>query len=485
MEELTGGSVKILIHHGDERAELWSRNFIEVDEVIPKVPQIENEMVNNHPQNRRTAKKVNFPHTLLFPCRNRSFRLCFDRDSAIHNFCILSYSFLYRKGTIHPPHLMGILYNSPGMVYLDYAANFPVSSEVLKTLCETELFHFGNAVSKHPAGESSLEEYKRLNQKALRLFGVDPSEFEIVYTSSASESNNLAIKGIYESYQGLGKQILTSEFEHSSVNAALGYLKEKGADIQMVSTTCEGKIDLDDLRAKLTKETILLCLCLVESETGAIEPYQEVEEILKDFPNCHLLIDATQAIGKIPLDLRGIDLLTCTPHKFGGLIGTGFLLKRKTTVLTPLIHGGMSVSPYRSGTTPLGLIASSVKALELAMEGLNAHYESVSALRKHLLEGLSAIPSIQINSPSDFPYILNLSLKGKRAKEVTSKLAQKGICVSQKSACSIPNTPSKTIMAIYRDRARALSSFRVSLSYLTTQKEIDALTEVLKEIANE
>lgn len=371
------------------------------------------------------------------------------------------------------------------MIYLDYAANFPASREVLKTLSETELAYFGNAISKHPAGKSSFEKYERLNEKALQLFGVDPKEFEIVYTSSASESNNLAIKGVYESYQGLGKKILTSEFEHSSVNAALDYLKEKGADVQMVSTTSEGKINLDDLKSKLANETILLCLCLVESETGSVQPYQEVEEILKSYPNCHLLIDATQAIGKFPLDLRGIDMLTCTPHKFGGIIGTGFLLKREDTVLTPLIHGGMSVSPYRSGTTPLGLIASSVKALDLAMEGLDEHFQYVSTIQKRLLEGLSAIPSVQINSPLDFPYILNLSLKGKRASEVTAKLAEKGICVSQKSACSIPNTPSKTIMAIYHDRARALSSFRVSLSYMTTEGEIDAFIAALKEIAHE
>lgn len=370
------------------------------------------------------------------------------------------------------------------MIYLDYSANCPVKPEVLKALVDTESQFSGNVVSSHPAGQASREKYESLNLKALQLFGVAPSDYEIVHTSSASESNNLAIKGIYESYKGFGTHILASGFEHSSVNATLGHLKESGAEVEIVDTDIHGQINISDLKYKLRKNTILLCLNLLESEAGTLQPYKEIEQILKDFPNCHFLLDATQAIGKIKLDLREIELLSCTPHKFGGIIGTGFLLKKKAAILTPLIHGGVSVSPYRSGTTPLGLIASSVKALELAQRDLDANFNKVSLLRSRLIKGISGIPNLLVNSPTEFPYIINMSLMGKRASSVVQELAQRGICVSQKSACSIPNTPSKTIMAIYHDKNRALSSFRVSLSYQTTPEEIDAFLKSIKEIAN-
>ncbi len=371
------------------------------------------------------------------------------------------------------------------MIYLDFAANAPVRKEVLETFARVESAYYGNAISIHPAGQASKEEYDRLNKKALGLFGVPESDYEIVYTSSASESNNLAIKGIYESYAGYGIHILASEFEHSSVNAALGYLKEKGASVEMVSTSERGEIDLEDLKRKLTDKTILLCLNLVESETGSVQPYREIIDILKEHRNCHFLLDATQAIGKIPLDLRGIDLLSCTPHKFGGIIGTGFLLKKKSTVLTPLIHGGANVSPYRSGTTPLGLIASSVKALELAINAQERNYKKVMALHEHLCSRLESIKGLQINSPTSFPYIINCSVTGKRASAVVRSLSEKGICVSQKSACSVPNTPSKPIMAIYHDKTRALSSFRISLSSTTATEDIDCLANALEEIVHE
>lgn len=371
------------------------------------------------------------------------------------------------------------------MIYLDYSANFPVREEVLQALCETERDYRGNVVSVHPEGDRSKKKYEELNAQILSLLRLDPKEYEIVYTSSASESNNLAIKGIYESYLGFGKHILVSEFEHSSCNAALGYLKEKGADVEFVSTSEKGMMDLGDFKAKLRQDTILVVLSLVESEAGAIQDYQGVERTLKDYPHAHFLLDATQAVGKIPVEFGGTDLVSFAPHKFGGVIGTGVLVKKKSTVLTPLIHGGHSVSLYRSGTTPLGLIASTEKALELALSELPEHLEQAKAMHGYLLEKLKSIKDVQFNSTSDFPYIVNISLGNRPASLVVSELASRGICVSQKSACSIPNTPSKTIFSIYHNRARALSSFRISLSYLTKEGEIDSLIDALKEIEDE
>lgn len=369
------------------------------------------------------------------------------------------------------------------MIYFDYSANFPIDSKVLECFNSVEREYFGNAVSSHVAGYKTLDRCKKATDELLDTLKLDKNEYEVIFTSSASESNNLAIKGIFNSYSGFGNHILCSPFEHSSITATLGYLKETyGAEIEQIPLDKEGRISVEKLKYKLRIDTILVCLILAESETGRIQPYKEVIDLLKYCPRVHLLIDATQVMGKVDLDYNGIDLLTFTPHKFGGIVGTGFLIKKKKTVLTPLIHGGVSLSMYRSSTFPTGLYVSSIEAVKIAYSSMNEHYQYVLNLYNYLIDNLKQFQNIDINSFYDFPYILNISIKDTKASDVVKYLSDNDICVSQKSACSIKNTPSKTIMAMYSNRARALSSFRISLSYLTKKEEIDQLIKVLRGI---
>ncbi len=367
------------------------------------------------------------------------------------------------------------------MIYLDYSSNHPVEDEVLKTFLSVEKKYYGNCNSLHQLGKESLEFYKALNSSVLSLFRLSEEEYEVIYTSSATESNNTVIKGIYESYNGFGRKMLSSEFEHNSVNATLSYLKNKGADIELVETETNGKLSLSDLKSKLTKDTLLVSVALVESEVGTIQDYRGIQDAIKDYPNTFYLCDATQAIGKLPLDLSGLDFITFSPHKFGGIIGTGVLIKKKNIILTPLLHGGKSVSIYRSSTFPLGLMASVEKALSLSLSHLDEHYKKVSELSSYLRSEISKMKGVIINSPLGNPYILNFSILNKKGGDIVSYLSDHDICISQKSACSLSNTPSKAVMAIYHDKKRALSSVRISLSYLTTKDEIDALIERLKE----
>ncbi len=365
------------------------------------------------------------------------------------------------------------------MIYFDNAANRPVKDEVLDELIRTEKEYMGNSNSLHKAGINAHKKYLELQAKVFELFNLDPNEYDLIFTSSATESNNLAIKGIYESYSGFGNVFLSSEFEHSSTNAALAYLKDKGCIVSLIPTTSEGKLSIDTLKAKLNDECLLLCLSLVESEVGVIQDYHEVQEVLKG-TNCRLLLDATQAIGKIKLDLNGIDMISFSGHKFGGLTGTGILLKRKDIILTPLLHGGKSESQYRSGSFPLGLFASLVKALELALTQEESNYAYVSGLSSYLRDELSKINGICLNSFSGNPYINNFSMDGVPGGEMVRFLSENDICISQKSACSVPQTPSKTINAIYHNKQRALTSFRISLSEMNTKEEIDTLINVLR-----
>ena len=202
----------------------------------------------------------------------------------------------------------------------------------------------------------------------------------------------------------------------------------------------------------------------MDSELGTIQPVSEIAEILRDFPGCRLHVDATQAMGKIPVCLDGIDTLSFTPHKFYGLNGSGMLYKKKDLILEPLIHGGHSTTIYRSGTPALSLAAAAKCALSDAI----SH------------------PGVSINSPEDaVPHILNVSVKGIRGTRMQKALNEKGICVSVKSACAVEGTPSKAVYAVCRDRNRAINSFRISLSHLTTKKELDTFLQAFLECCKE
>lgn len=365
------------------------------------------------------------------------------------------------------------------MIYLDNAANRPVKKEVLEELLKVESEYQGNSNSVHEAGSLAHKKYLELVKETFSLLNLDEDEYDLIFTSSATESNNLAIKGIYESYQGFGNTFLSSEFEHSSVNATLAYLKDKGANISLISTKEDGKLSLEDLKKKLNNDCLLLCLAMVESEVGTLQGYKKVQESLKG-SQCRLLLDATQAIGKFPLDLNGIDMISFGGHKFGGICGTGILLKKKDVILTPLFHGGKSESQYHSGSMPLGLFASFVKALSLAISSEKENYAYVKKLSDYLRSSMLEIKGIELNSFEGNPYINNFSFKGTPGWKIVNYLSEKGICISQKSACSVPQTPSKVINAIYHDKQRALSSFRISLSEDNTKEEIDILLNAIR-----
>lgn len=366
------------------------------------------------------------------------------------------------------------------MIYLDYAANHPVRKEVLEEFIKVEERYYGNANSLHNLGKESLSFFEEMNSKFFKLLKLDPNKYEIIYTSSATESNNMVIKGIYSSYGGYSNLFLSSQFEHSSINSPLAYLKDLGANISLINTDKNGKCSIEDLKEKLKNKPILTCLCAVESEVGTIQDYKDFQKEINKSDG-FLLLDATQAIGKINFEFNGYDFISFAPHKYGGIIGTGILIKRKDIVLTPLHHGGKSISLYRSSTPALGLIASSIKATEIALKEQEGNFNKVKELSDYLVNELKKIDNIRINSFLENPYIINISIKGKKAYESVEYLNKNGICVSQKSACSLINTPSKVINAIYHDKQRAMESFRISISELTKLDEIKTLIKTLGE----
>lgn len=362
------------------------------------------------------------------------------------------------------------------MIYLDYSANTPCDAAVLERFCSAEKQFIGNPNSSHSAGRSANAALSEITASIAARLGVQPCE--IIYTSGASEANNLGIKGIARSSRHHGKHIISTPLEHASVSAPLTYLQEQGYEIDIVNIGRDGKVELAHLRELLRKDTVLVAVCAVDSELGTVQPIHEIAEILKDYPNCSFHVDATQAIGKIDFSFDGIDTASLAAHKFYGLNGSGILFKRKELVIEPLIHGGVGTTLYRSGTPTLSLAAALDTALELALTELNERNRIVKERNSALRTALSAYPKVRINSPDEaVPHILNISVQGVKAGIFQAALDKAGICVSVKSACSVDGTPSRAVFAVSRNRQNALSSWRVSISHLTTEDEI---TQFLK-----
>ena len=366
-------------------------------------------------------------------------------------------------------------------IYLDYCADTPPDSSVLQIYADTAVSCFANPNSVHPAGEQAKQIIQASLETIADLLHIYPEE--MIFTSSASEANNLAIKGLSFSSRRRGKHIVTTFLEHSSVSGALTFLQEQGWEIDMIHLDEQGRTDLNHLKKILRKDAVLCSVCAVDSELGIIQPVAEIAELLKQYPNCCFHVDATQAAGKIPLDIiMQADLVSLAPHKFYGLKGCGILVKKQDIILEPLIHGGASTTLYRSGTPDAPAVAACAHALKLAMQKLPERMEHVRKLNQFLRENLLQNSRFRINSPEHaVPHILNVSVNGIKGEEMRRRLSSQNVCISVKSACAVLNTPSRAVMALTHDRKNALSSWRISLSHLTTLEELEEFLFLLKQ----
>jgi cysteine desulfurase len=359
------------------------------------------------------------------------------------------------------------------MIYLDYTATTKPEKEVLDTYVEVSEKYFGNTNSLHGFGAECEKLEKEAIKQIATLLGV--KEKEIIYTSGATEANNLSIKGVAFRYQSRGRHIITTKIEHDSVYNVFRYLEAIGFDVTYLDVNEEGIIDIHKLNEALREDTILVSIMAVNSEIGSIQPIEEIGNILKKYPKIFFHVDATQAIGKINIDFTNIDLVSMSAHKFYGLKGSGILICKEHVELVPLMHGGGSLSVYRSGTLDLpGLVAFS-KALRLALTNLNEKYNKVESLNIKLKELLKQNPNIKIiSSEKAIPHILSISITGIKPETLVTALSEEKIYISTKSACSSKkNEPSRVISALPIDSALRESVIRISLSYKTTDVEIE------------
>lgn len=370
------------------------------------------------------------------------------------------------------------------MIYFDNAATTKINDEVLNSFNIATKQFFANSSSTHKEGMLASQIEKKAREQAASFFNA--SEEEIIFTSGASESNNLAIKGVAFRYQNRGKHIVTTAIEHLSVINTCKQLEELyGFEVTYLLPDENGVISCDKVISAIKDNTILVSIMAVNNETGAIQPISEIASSIKKYPKIYFHSDATQAIGKIDIDYRDVDLISLSGHKINSFKSSGILIKRKSVDLIPQINGGGHQYNMRSGTTNVPGEIALAKALRIAFDKQHERYKYVKNLNLYLVNKLNEVPGVILNSNEKCsPYIISFSCS-KKGSVVAEALSNREIYVSTKSACSSKkNSDSYVLRAMDKSDWISANSLRISFSYENTLEEIDVFIKELKNIIN-
>lgn len=370
------------------------------------------------------------------------------------------------------------------MIYLDYASTTPVLEEIIDSYAKLLKTDFANSSSIHSLGLKVNSYLQTARNQILNLFRCPNDQF--IFTSGATESNNLAIKGFVEANKGRGKHLITSSIEHSSVINVFKELESQGFELTILSCNKEGYISIESLKNAIRKDTILVSIMTVNNETGIIQPYSEISKICKE-KRIAFHSDITQALGKINLDFSYFDLASFSAHKIHGMKGSGGLLKKKNIRLIPQILGGGQEYGLRSGTSNWPLDVMLAKTIRLAFERRITSYKKIKELYLYLFNELSDLDSIHVNSLNDFnkqsPYIFNFSVPKRQSEVIIHGLEEHGFCVSSTSACgSKKDNFSHVILEMTNNMDYANSAIRVSLDSEVTLQNLKDFVISLKEV---
>ena len=356
-------------------------------------------------------------------------------------------------------------------IYLDNAATTKPLEAVVALFVESEKENFSNPNSIHALGVLNANQLQKSRESILNSFKL--KKHKVIFTSSSTEANNLAIKGYCLKYSNRGKHIITSNIEHPSVLECFNQLKEQfGFEVTILNVNEKGIVEPSKLLEAMRQDTILVSIMALNNEIGSINPIKEIAEIVHKFPKANLHVDTTQAIGKIDLDYSNIDMFVVSAHKIHGLKNSGALIYKSSLSFLPLLNGGGQEEGFRSSTVSV----SNARALALAISlSLKEDRAKIKELRNRLVDGLKDIEDIELNSNEDCsPYIVNFSLKNKKASVVVESLSNKGIYVSSVSACnSKKEASSYVVKAIGKSDLLAHNTVRVSFSKDNTIEDVD------------
>ena len=369
-------------------------------------------------------------------------------------------------------------------IYLDNNATTPMDPRVLEAMIPYFTEKFGNAASRnHPFGWVAEEAVDYAREQISKLIGC--TEKEIIFTSGATESNNLAIKGVFEMYQSKGNHIITLTTEHKAILDTCHHLEKQGAEVTYLDVQADGMVDLAKLEAAITPKTILISIMYGNNEIGVVQHIKKISEIARKH-GVLLHTDATQAVGKIPVNVEtdGIDLMSFSGHKMYGPKGIGALYVRRKNPrvkVTAQMDGGGHERGMRSGTLNVPGIVGLGKAAEIAMLDMEKDAIRLSALRDKLETSLSTLEESYVNGnkESRLPHTTNISFKYVEGEGLM--MAMKDLAVSSGSACTSASLePSYVLKSLGLNDDLAHSSIRFGLGRFTTEEEVDYAIEVTK-----
>lgn len=372
-------------------------------------------------------------------------------------------------------------------IYLDHAATTFIKDDVLEEMKPYLIENFGNPSSIYKLGRLNKISIENSRLKVAEALHSQPDE--IIFTSGGTESDNWAIKGIAYANKDKGNHIITTSIEHSAVKKCCEFLETQGFEITYLPVNEYGVISLKDLKSSIKKNTILISIMFANNEVGTIQPIKEIGNIAKE-RNIYFHTDAVQVVGNIQLnvDEYNIDLLSLSAHKFYGPKGIGVLYIRNNTNIIQLLHGGTQEFGFRAGTENVANIIGLGKAIELSTRNIKSNSEKIMILKnKFISDILNTIPNSYLNGDitNSLSGIVNFSFSNVNAKFLTSVLDQKGIFVSNGSACNCSkDNLSHVLLAMHKSNEIASSAIRFSFGEENTQDEINYVIQILSDEVN-
>ncbi|MCG9802833.1 cysteine desulfurase [Staphylococcus argenteus] len=365
------------------------------------------------------------------------------------------------------------------LIYLDNAATTKAFEEVLDTYLKVNQSMYFNPSSPHKAG---LQADQLLQQAKVQINNMVNANknYDVVFTSGATESNNIALKGVAYRKFDTANVIITSVLEHPSVLEVVRYLEEReGFKVKYVDVTKDGSIDLQHFNELMSDKVGLVTCMYVNNVTGQIQPIAEMAEILKQYPKVHFHVDAVQAFGKIPVDFKNVDSLSLSGHKFNGLKGQGVLLVNHIQNIEPIIQGGGQEYGVRSGTINLPSDIALVKAMKIANDNRESLHTYVASLNKDIRGFVESFRGVYINSAiNGSPFILNISFPGVKGEVLVNAFSKYDIMVSTTSACSSKRNKLNEVLTAMGLSDKAIEgSIRLSFGATTTKEDIEKFKE--------
>lgn len=367
-------------------------------------------------------------------------------------------------------------------IYLDNAATTKPCEAAIRAAVECMEEDFGNPSSLHMLGVNAEKRVSTARAAVASAMSVDPGS--IYFTSGATESNNLAVKGVCAAYGKRKKRIVTTTVEHHSVSDTISYMEEQGFEVVRISPESDGHFDSDKIISAVNENTCLVSCMLVNNENGCILPIKRTfARIKRDFPETITHCDAVQGFMKIPFKASELyaDLISVSGHKIHGVKGVGALYIKKGVRVLPQVQGGGQEKGLRSGTEAVPVIAAFGAAVGALLPDIGTALENAGKVRAYLLDRLSALDGVKINSAEDaLPYITNISVIGYRSEIMLHFLESRGIYVSSGSACS-KGQKSAVLREFGANDREADSALRISICRETSYDDIDALVNAIAE----